>query len=124
MFVSSVSVFRRMSHLLEMRPNTQVTLRFLSPGPYKLPLAPEVAINDPATCVGWGYSESKWVAESTLLAAAEETGLRVNIVRVGQLCGAKNGHWNEKEALSAIVKSAYSVHCLPDVPGVRYSLLD
>ncbi len=96
-----------------------VTLHFLSNlGPHKLPLAPEEPIKDPAIAVGWGYSESKWVAENILLAASEKAGLHVNIVRVGQLCGSKNGHWNEKEALPAIVKTATVVHCLPDMPGV------
>ena len=86
-------------------------------------LALEAPIDDPSIAVGWGYSESKWVGGSILLAAAHHGDLSTNIVRVGQLCGAKKGHWNEKEVFPAIVKSAYSVHCLPDMPGVSSPFL-
>ncbi|RPD79489.1 acetyl-CoA synthetase-like protein [Lentinus tigrinus ALCF2SS1-7] len=73
---------------------------------------PEVPI-DPTSAVGTGYSESKWVGERILLELAEKDGLPVTIVRLGQVCGCKNGYWNEKEWFPALVKSITG--CLPDM---------
>ncbi|CAL1709820.1 unnamed protein product [Somion occarium] len=97
LFVSSVGVFRN---------------------PTSREIAPEAPIRDPSVVVGQGYSESKWLSEQILAAATYVTGLPSVVVRLGQLSGNPNGHWNEKEWFPAIVKSAVSVECLPDVPGV------
>lgn len=79
-------------------------------------------MKDPAVAVGTGYAESKWVAEQILASATQTTGLHTVAVRIGQLCGDRNGHWNEKEWFPSIVKSALYVKCLPDVAKVRVIL--
>ncbi|KAH8101719.1 acetyl-CoA synthetase-like protein, partial [Cristinia sonorae] len=96
LFVSSIGIFRREQTVSE------------------------EPVKDPAIVVGTGYAESKWVAEQILSAASERFGLRTVSVRIGQLCGDRNGHWNEKEWFPSIVKSALYTNCLPDVtkPGL------
>ncbi|KAI0057320.1 NAD(P)-binding protein, partial [Artomyces pyxidatus] len=75
----------------------------------------EVPITDPRMSVATGYSESKWVAESLLLRAMLETGLRVNMVRVGQLCGdSVSGGWNEKEWIAALMRGSQVLGAVPE----------
>lgn len=69
--------------------------------------------------LGSGYSESKWVAENVLKAAASQTALRPTIVRIGQISGGTNGCWNTTEWLPAMVLSTKNVGCLPDSAQVR-----
>ncbi|KAI0750820.1 hypothetical protein C8Q80DRAFT_1268136 [Daedaleopsis nitida] len=59
---------------------------------------PEVPIDASSAFGGTfiGYGESKWVAERIL---------------------QNTGYWNEREWFPALVKSAFSVRCLPDVEG-------
>ncbi|KAI0749988.1 male sterility protein-domain-containing protein [Daedaleopsis nitida] len=52
---------------------------------------PEVPM-DPASALGTGYGESKWVGEHMLLKVAEETDVPIQIVRLAQICGGKDGH--------------------------------
>ena len=75
---------------------------------------PELAIADPKVSVANGYSEGKWVSESILLQATKETGLKTNIVRVGQLCGdSKTGGWNEKEWVPVMLKGSQALGAVP-----------
>ncbi|TFK80331.1 acetyl-CoA synthetase-like protein [Polyporus arcularius HHB13444] len=92
-FVSSIGVFRdyRLS------------------GPIQEEPAP------PFAALGTGYSESKWIAEEILCKIAEREGVPVSVVRLGQLCGDRKGHWNESEWFPAMVKSSLHVGCLPDI---------
>ena len=53
-----------------------------------------------------------------LLAAGRAAGVPVQVVRLGQTCGGRGGHWNETEWFPVIVKSALEAGCLPDVDGV------
>ena len=115
-FVSSVSVFisacllsRRQCFLLITYPD------FENNGS----AAEEMLIN-PETSVGTGYSESKWVAERILDAAAERTALQPAVVRFGQVCGDGNGTWNETEWFPSLVKSALALGCLPSLDGVSW----
>jgi thioester reductase-like protein len=80
--------------------------------------AAEEMLPNPETSVGTGYSESKWVAERILDAAAERTVLRPVVVRFGQVCGDGNGTWNETEWFPSLVKSALTLGCLPSLDGV------
>ncbi|KAJ8690362.1 hypothetical protein PTI98_011791 [Pleurotus ostreatus] len=76
-----------------------------------------IASEVPATAdeaAGTGYSQSKWVAESILQNVASSTPLKVSIVRVGQLSGARNGHWKASDWLPTIVKSSRSLGLFPD----------
>ncbi|KAF7979277.1 hypothetical protein HWV62_42970 [Athelia sp. TMB] len=91
LFTSSVGVFR----------HVKATERIK-----ETPIGPEIA-------AGTGYSESKWVSERILEAAASQTPLVPTIIRVGQICGGSGGYWNEKEWLPTLVKSSINLRCLP-----------
>ena len=86
------------------------------------PPVPEIAI-PPAHALDTGYSESKWAAEKILSNVAERAGVPSVIVRLGQVCGDRLGHWNEKEWFPSLVKSALFTRCLPDPGGVSSSML-
>ncbi|KAH9955362.1 acetyl-CoA synthetase-like protein [Russula dissimulans] len=77
----------------------------------------EEVLSNPQVALGTGYSESKWVAERILDAAAERTALRPVVVRLGQVCGDGNGAWNEKEWFPSLIKSALTLGCLPSLDG-------
>ncbi|KAI0060400.1 acetyl-CoA synthetase-like protein [Artomyces pyxidatus] len=77
-------------------------------------LADETPITDPSISVGSGYGESKWVAENILLRAMRDTGVRVNIVRLTQLCGDRAfGRWSEKEWVGAMMRGSQIHGSLP-----------
>ncbi|KAF8520979.1 acetyl-CoA synthetase-like protein [Gautieria morchelliformis] len=93
LFTSSISVLRN----------------FTSPEP-----AEETSIPEPCMAVGTGYSESKWVTERILEAASQKTTMRTTVVRIGQLSGgSKNGAWNVKEWVPAIIRGGQIIGCLP-----------
>ncbi|KAI0332192.1 acetyl-CoA synthetase-like protein [Cubamyces sp. BRFM 1775] len=79
--------------------------------------APETTLDDPGSPFGSGYPEAKWIAEHILQNATKATGVRTVVMRLGQVCGDRLGHWNEKEWFPALVKSAQFLRCLPDVDG-------
>lgn len=78
---------------------------------------PETYIEDPKTVAGWGYSESKWVAEHILEQVAQQTALKPLVIRPGQLSGGPNGYWNTKEWFPALVKASQTLGKLPDLEG-------
>ena len=82
-----------------------------------LGLVPEERI-EPSSAIGSGYTESKWIVEEILCNVSVREGVPTTTVRLGQVCGDKLGHWNEKEWFPVLIKSALSTHCLPDVEGV------
>lgn len=74
----------------------------------------ELPITDPKIAAGRGYSASKWVAETMLLRAMDERGLRTNVVRVGQLSGdLVKGGWNEKEWVPVLLKGSQALGAVP-----------
>ncbi|KAI0746343.1 acetyl-CoA synthetase-like protein [Daedaleopsis nitida] len=79
-------------------------------------LVPEVPVK-PSVALGSGYPESKWVAEKLLYNASKNAGVPTTAVRLGQVCGDRLGHWNEKEWFPSLVKSALFARCLPDMNG-------
>ncbi|KIJ53832.1 hypothetical protein M422DRAFT_154911 [Sphaerobolus stellatus SS14] len=74
------------------------------------PLKEEIIETDIA--MGSGYTESKWVTEEILFRNSKQTSLRIAIVRVGQLCGGKNGAWNKQEWFPSLVWRANTLKCL------------
>ncbi|KAH7163735.1 male sterility protein-domain-containing protein, partial [Fusarium sp. MPI-SDFR-AT-0072] len=61
-----------------------------------------------------GYSRSKSVAEQICAKAADEAGLPVAIVRIGQIVGDSiNGIWNTSEAVPLMIRSAQTIGALP-----------
>lgn len=79
--------------------------------------APETCNSRPFTAIGNGYTESKWVAESILARAAKQTPLCPSIVRLGQICGGRNGSWNPQQWFPAMIRSAQMLSCLPQPTG-------
>ncbi|KAI0045616.1 acetyl-CoA synthetase-like protein [Auriscalpium vulgare] len=77
----------------------------------------EEELRNPEIAVGKGYTESKWISERILDAAAERTEVKPVIVRLGQVCGETNGVWNQTEWFPAMVKSAATLKCLPNLDG-------
>ncbi|QRV80576.1 AMP binding enzyme [Ceratobasidium sp. AG-Ba] len=66
---------------------------------------------------GFGYGESKFVAEK-MLESARIAGLETCIVRLGQLTGDKqSGSWAPTDWVPLIVASSLAVGCLPDAVG-------
>lgn len=119
MFISSIGIFRRKSHFPHFPQPIQLSLNFSDlPEPTSRSLALEELVNEASVPLGQGYAESKWVCEHILNESTKQTGLNTVVVRVGQLSGNRVGYWNEREWFPSIVKSALSVGCLPDVPGV------
>ncbi|KAI0327462.1 NAD(P)-binding protein, partial [Cubamyces sp. BRFM 1775] len=81
------------------------------------PPALEAPLDDPVSAFGTGYSEAKWIAERVLQRVTQTTALHTVTVRLGQVCGDRVGHWNEREWFPALVKSARFQGCLPDAKG-------
>ncbi|OBZ79958.1 L-aminoadipate-semialdehyde dehydrogenase large subunit [Grifola frondosa] len=69
---------------------------------------------DAPVAIGNGYSESKWVSERLLAAAASKTRLQPVVVRVGQLSGSNSGAWNSTDWVPVLIRSSIHVGCLPD----------
>ncbi|KAL0581415.1 hypothetical protein V5O48_000569, partial [Marasmius crinis-equi] len=80
-------------------------------------IAPEAFNSRPATAIGSGYAESKWVAEKILVKAAEQTTLKPCIVRIGQICGGLGGSWSAAEWFPTLVASGPVLRCLPQALG-------
>lgn len=70
-----------------------------------------------------GYSQSKWVAEQILYAAAAKTALDPVVVRVGQVSGGPCGAWAANEWYPIMVQSAIQLGCYPEDPRVRFTHL-
>lgn len=63
-----------------------------------------------------GYGQSKWIGEGICVAAAEKTGLRVRIARLGQVVGdTKHGQWKAAEAYPTLTQSALTMGALPSI---------
>ncbi|KAJ4420398.1 putative NRPS-like protein biosynthetic cluster [Gnomoniopsis sp. IMI 355080] len=61
-----------------------------------------------------GYGQSKWVAEGICTAAAEKTGLRTRVARLGQIVGdTRHGQWKAAEAYPTLTQSALTIGALP-----------
>jgi thioester reductase-like protein len=76
-------------------------------------VAPEAPV-PPSLAAGFGYGESKWVAENICQKISEATGLASSLIRVGQLSGdTDSGRWNVKEWVPALVKAGKEIGSLP-----------
>ncbi|KIJ31541.1 hypothetical protein M422DRAFT_266789 [Sphaerobolus stellatus SS14] len=74
---------------------------------------PETSLTDIDAATASGYGVGKWVAESILTRAAEATGIRPIIVRVGQISGRPNGYWHSKEWFPSLVQVSQRIGALP-----------
>jgi carbohydrate kinase (thermoresistant glucokinase family) len=74
---------------------------------------PEVAA-DLDWAQGMGYAQSKCVAEHLCMAAAQKTGVKARVLRVGQIVADTiYGVWNDTEAIPLMMQSALSIGALP-----------
>jgi carbohydrate kinase (thermoresistant glucokinase family) len=63
---------------------------------------------------GMGYAQSKCVAEHICMAAAEKTGIKARVLRVGQIVAdTVHGVWNATEAIPLMMQSALTIGALP-----------
>lgn len=61
-----------------------------------------------------GYAQSKLVAEHICIRAAEQTGLKARVLRIGQVVGdTQHGIWNTTEAIPLMLRSANTIGALP-----------
>lgn len=82
---------------------------------------PETAVSKPTISSSLGYAEAKWVCEQMVLEAAKTFTRQVEacVVRIGQVTGAESsGCWSEREHIPAMVRSAQTLKCLPQINGV------
>jgi thioester reductase-like protein len=82
------------------------------------PVIPERVAWDNASAMAHGYGESKCVAEQLLASAHAVSGLRVAIVRAGQIGGpalacTKRGAWPVQRWLYFIISTSEKVGCWP-----------
>ncbi|PWY74330.1 NRPS-like enzyme [Aspergillus heteromorphus CBS 117.55] len=82
----------------------------------------ESPIPDLSAALEMGYGRSKLIGEK-IVSAARKAGARTYSLRIGQVSGhSKKGMWNDNEALPLMVRSALTLHALPDLE-VRCSWL-
>lgn len=83
----------------------------------------ELPLGPPVDAWGQGYRESKWVVEK-LLEAADASCLHRGhfaAVRIGQICGSRNGVWKFQEWFPAMLKSSQFLGCVPTDHRARIS---
>lgn len=80
--------------------------------------APEAPVEDPSAALGIGYARSKLAAERILTAAAKRSGVRVSVIRIGQVGGPQDGNgsvrWADQPWISALLRTAKTLGCVPD----------
>ena len=82
----------------------------------------EIYSSDPRDATPSGYSCSKWVAEK-ICQHYRNNGLKVNVIRVGQLCGdTRHGYWNQSEGWPLMLAAGTFIKALPDLRGEVYWL--
>lgn len=72
---------------------------------------------DYAVALPIGYRESKHVAERMLAVAAERSGVKVDILRLGQVAGPiapHGGCWNRNEWFPSLIQTSKALGYLPD----------
>ncbi|CAK7219999.1 putative NRPS-like protein biosynthetic cluster [Sporothrix bragantina] len=74
----------------------------------------ETYIHNLAHAQAMGYARSKVVTEHIVRAAAEQTGMTAQVLRLGQIIGdSEHGIWNTTEAIPLIFQSALTTGTLP-----------
>ncbi|KIJ30327.1 hypothetical protein M422DRAFT_784036 [Sphaerobolus stellatus SS14] len=67
--------------------------------------------------VGHGYAEAKAISERILEHAAKSTELCPTVLRLAQISGGSDGHWDTSEWFPAILKSSIRMGALPRISG-------
>ena len=77
---------------------------------------PEAIVTSPSAPDRTGYGQSKYIAEQLLAYGARRYGMRVTILRLGQISGPAhnvNGKWTSREWLPSLVRSSGYLRQLP-----------
>ncbi|KZO94102.1 acetyl-CoA synthetase-like protein [Calocera viscosa TUFC12733] len=114
----AVNLMRLALHVPSQRPpkfffSSSISAVFAWKGPSPVP---ESVTDDPHVAQNMGYARSKWVVEKLCQVASQNTPLQADVLRIGQMVGdSRTGVWNETEAISLIIKSAETIHALPEL---------
>ncbi|CCO26138.1 Ca2+ transporting ATPase,sarcoplasmic/endoplasmic reticulum [Rhizoctonia solani AG-1 IB] len=82
------------------------------------PTIDEDYITQSSIAPGFGYGESKYVAER-VLEAAKTAGLETCVIRLGQLSGDRtSGSWSKTDWFPSVLASSLTIGHLPDAIGV------
>ncbi|KAH8890655.1 acetyl-CoA synthetase-like protein [Thozetella sp. PMI_491] len=74
----------------------------------------EMHIENLAHAQKMGYARSKLVTEHIIRSAAQKTGMKARVFRIGQIMGdTENGMWNATEAIPLMLQSARTLGALP-----------
>ncbi|KAF2704788.1 male sterility protein [Pleomassaria siparia CBS 279.74] len=80
-----------------------------------IPEAPET-LPELSWAQGMGYAQSKQVAENLCIKAAQTTGIRARVLRVGQIVAdTVHGVWNATEGIPLMMQTALTVGALPRI---------
>ncbi|KAA8643939.1 hypothetical protein EYZ11_009144 [Aspergillus tanneri] len=79
------------------------------------PTVDEVPMDDLHSALDMGYARSKLIGEQ-IISNARKSGARSYSLRTGQISGhSKRGLWNDNEAIPLMIRSALTLHALPDL---------
>ena len=128
--VRSIRTFMDWSIASPSRPRIVFISSVSSVGPWYPSLTtngiPEAAIEDLAAAMPTGYGESKLVAERLLDKAANESGIPVSIIRVGQIVeSASSGEalCTQQDATASMLKTSKAIGLIPsDLPPIDWVL--
>ena len=91
-------------------------------------LVPSVPVSDYRVASKMGYGESKLVAENILHQANDQAGVRVSVLRIGQIAGSTNpidGAWPAQEWLPSLLKTAKTIGKIPKhLPDIDWIPID
>lgn len=78
------------------------------------PDIPEALPKDLKFAQDMGYAQSKLVGEHICIHAAQQTGIRARVLRIGQVIGDQaHGIWNSTEAIPLMLQCAKTIGALP-----------
>jgi len=93
-----------------------------------IPVVPEAIISDYRGALETGYSTSKFVAENTLAAASQRSGVEVIILRLGQIVLSGDFSPNAKRVnswISGLFETSKTLGCFPiDICDIDWLSLD
>lgn len=75
---------------------------------------PEALPESLAYAQGMGFAQSKLVTEYLVVKAAEMTGMKARVLRIGQIVAdTTHGIWNDTEAIPLMLQTATTIKAIP-----------
>lgn len=114
--LDSISSLARLTGSSQHRPSIIFISSIASVLNYPRAPIPSAIITSPSAPARTGYGESKYIAEQLLAYGARQYGMRVTILRLGQISGPahnSNGNWTSREWLPSLVLSSRYLRKLP-----------